>query len=368
MNQPYPDLSFLNNGGIFIQTDGKVLFTGDHHLGYPYGPNAPGYYSLLRLNTDGTLDSTYHYRKTNGVIWTIEPTTLGRFLLSGVYSTYEGGPAGRILRIWPDGSLDSTFHSDISRGYAKYLLEQPDGRIIAGGQFVFPNDPDTMHLIRLMPDRALDLSFNNHAEYKDIPTHSFGDFGISVDAVLQLGDGTIMVGGSFTHIDGQLRRGIALLDSTGHLLNTAFTGQGCGLTHDYNSTFMYSGITSITPAPDGSIFLAGAFEGFDDGTVNDPEQRMICKLHGLTTEVLEQEAGLPGLRVFPNPGSEMLHVESGMSGSIRVRVLDGLGRAVMAASSKEDTMELDCGTLAPGVYLVEVRTDKGRRTVKWTKR
>ncbi|QQS73403.1 MAG: hypothetical protein IPP95_04035 [Flavobacteriales bacterium] len=79
MNQPYPDLSFLNNGGIFIQTDGKVLFTGDHHLGYPYGPNAPGYYSLLRLNTDGTLDSTYHYRKTNGVIWTIEPTTLGRF-------------------------------------------------------------------------------------------------------------------------------------------------------------------------------------------------------------------------------------------------------------------------------------------------
>jgi len=49
-------------------------------------------------------------------------------------------------------------------------------------------------------------------------------------------------------------------------------------------------------------------------------------------------------------------------------VLDGLGRAVMAASSKEDTMELDCGTLAPGVYLVEVRTDKGRRTVKWTKR
>ena len=166
MNQPYPDLSFLNNGGIFIQTDGKVLFTGDHHLGYPYGPNAPGYYSLLRLNTDGTLDSTYHYRKTNGVIWTIEPTTLGRFLLSGVYSTYEGGPAGRILRIWPDGSLDSTFHSDISRGYAKYLLEQPDGRIIAGGQFVFPNDPDTMHLIRLMPDGALDLSFNNHAEYK----------------------------------------------------------------------------------------------------------------------------------------------------------------------------------------------------------
>ncbi len=367
-NQPYPDLSFGDNGGVIIQADGKVLFTGDHHLSYPYGPNAPSYYSLLRLNTDATLDSTYHYRKTNGVIWTIEPTTQGRFLLSGVYSTYEGEPAGRILRIWPDGSLDSTFHSDISRGYAKYLIEQPDGRIIAGGQFVFPNDPDTMHLIRLMPDGVLDSSFNNHTEFKHFPQYSFGDFGFGISAVLQLGDGTIMVGGSFTHIDGQLRRGIALLDSTGHLLNTALTGQGCGLTHLFNSSFLFSGIASISLAPDGGIFIAGDFEGFDDGTVNDPAQRMICKLHGLTTGVREQESGLPGLRVFPNPGQDVLYVETGSQSAMQVRVLDGMGRAVMAASSKEGTMQIDCGTLAPGVYLVEVRTDTGRRTVKWTKR
>ncbi|MBK7288655.1 MAG: hypothetical protein IPI95_17185 [Flavobacteriales bacterium] len=218
-----------------------------------------------------------------------------------------------------------------------------------------------------MPDRALDLSFNNHAEYKDIPTHSFGDFGISVDAVLQLGDGTIMVGGSFTHIDGQLRRGIALLDSTGHLLNTAFTGQGCGLTHDYNSTFMYSGISSITPAPDGSIFLAGAFEGFDDGTVNDPAQRMICKLHGLTTGVQERVAGLEGCG-FSKSRQRDVACTNRVPGSMQVRVLDGTGRTVMAASGKEGSMQLDCGTLAPGVYLVEVRTDKGLRTVKWTRR
>ncbi|MEO5584780.1 MAG: T9SS type A sorting domain-containing protein, partial [Flavobacteriales bacterium] len=363
-----PNFSALQGGGAFVQSDGKILFTGDHHLGQQYGPNAPGYYSVLRVNTDASLDTTYHFRKTDGVVWSIEPTTQGRFLLSGVYNTYEGIPAGRILRIWPDGSLDSTFHCDIIKGFARYLLEQPDGRIIAGGHFVLPNDPDTMHLIRLMPNGALDPSFNNHTEYKHFPQYSFADFGFDVNAVLQLGDGTIMVGGSFTHIDGQLRRGIALLDSTGHLLNASFTGQGCGLTHGINSTSLSSAISSISVAPDGSIFLAGSFHGFDDGTVNDPAQRMICKLHGLTTGVQEREAVLPGLRVFPNPGSETLHVETGMLGSVHVQVLDGTGRAVMAASSKEGTMQIDCGTLAPGVYLVEVRTDDGRRTVKWTKR
>ena len=95
---------------------------------------------------------------------------------------------------------------------------------------------------------------------------------------------------------------------------------------------------------------------------------MICKLHGLTTGVQERVAGLEGLRVFPNPGSETLHVQTGVPGSMQVRVLDGTGRTVMAASGKEGSMQLDCGTLAPGVYLVEVRTDKGLRTVKWTRR
>ncbi len=370
VNYPYPGLLFLNNGGIIVQADGKVLFTGDHQLNNPYGPNTPGYYSLLRLNTDGTLDSTYQYRRTDGVIWTIEPTTQGRFLLSGVYSTYEGEAAGRILRIWPDGSLDSTFHSDIIKGYAKYLLEQADGRIIAGGQFVFPNEPDTMHLIRLMPDGALDASFNNHAEYKLLPQLSFGDFSFGVHVARQLGDGTIIVGGSFTHIDGQLRRGIALLDSTGHLLNTAFTGEGCGLTHDFNDPYLYSGISSITPAPDGSIFLAGAFHGFDDGTVSDTAQRMICKLRGLSLGVGVQTAPPPAWQpqVYPNPGTDLLHISTGIPGKATVRLLDSTGRIVKAKRGGEAIMQLDCGDLAPGLYVVEVQTQVGRQTVKWTKR
>lgn len=367
-NYPHPDLNFGNSGGIFVQTDGKVLFTGDHHIAEQWGSNAPGYYSLLRLNPNATLDSTYEFRQTDGVIWTIVPTTQGRFLLSGVYNTYEGLPEGRILRIWPDGSLDNTFHTDIIKGYAMCLKEQSDGRIIAGGQFVFPNDPDTLHLIRLMPNGTLDTSFNNHEEYKRLPTTSFGDFGLGVGDVLPLVDGTMIVAGNFTHIDGQLRRGIALLDSMGHLLNTALNGEGALLTHDFNSTSMHSQINSLRMAPDGSIFLTGVFHGFDDGTVSDTSMTMICKLHGLSVGIHDPERPAWQLRVFPNPGTDVLHVETGLKGKIDVRVLDATGRAVLKASGPSGSLEISSGGLSPCVYLVEVNSSEGRRTVKWIKR
>lgn len=366
-NYPHPDLNYGDSGGILVQADGKVLFTGDHHIAEQWGPNAPGYYSLLRLNVDATLDSTYKWRKTDGAIWTIEPTTQGRYLLSGVYNTYEGLPEGRILRIWPDGNLDSTFHTDIIKGYANCFVEQPDGRIIAGGRFVFQNEPDTMHLIRLMPDGALDTSFNNHTDYKRLPQLSFGDFAFSVSSVLPLPNGTMIVGGDFTHISGQLRRGVALLDSTGHLLNTALNGQGCGLTHHFNDTFFYSSIQTIRRSPDGSIFLAGTFKGFDDGIVSDSSLTFIVKLHGLSVGIHEVKQPAWEVRVWPNPGLDMLHIETGLRGKIDVRMRDATGRAVLAGSGTGGSLELSSVELSPGVYVVELNMAHGRRTLKWIK-
>ncbi len=367
-NDAHPGLLNGNGGDVYVQADGKVLCTGDHYIAEQWGINAPGYYSLLRVDTEGVLDSTYQWRKTDGVIWTLVPTTQGRLLVSGIYNTYEGLHEGRILRIWPDGSLDSTFHTDIIKGYATCLVEQPNGRILAGGQFVFPNNPDTMHLIRLLPNGSLDNSFNNHTEYGHVPQLSFGDFAFSVNAILPLDDGRIMAGGDFTHIDGQLRRGIAMLDSTGQLLHTALNGEGALLTHDFNSAYMYSQVNSIGLALDGSIFLAGAFKGFDDGTVRDTTLTFIAKLHGLSTGIAEADLPAWQVRVWPNPGTEMLYVEANAKGRVDVRVLDALGRAVISATEPSGTLHLSSAELSPGIYWVEVNNAEGRRTVKWIKR
>lgn len=367
-NYPYPGLGIGDGGDIYVQTDGKVLFTGDLPLAQQYGINAPGYYSLLRVNADATLDSTFEFRQTDGVIWSLEPTTQGRFLVSGVYNTYEGLPAGRILRIWPDGSLDTTFHTNIVKGNASSFFEQANGRIIAGGHFVVANEPDTLHLIRLMPNGTLDPTFNNHTDYKLLPYLPFGDFGFGVYAILPLDDGTMLVGGDFNYIDGQLRRGIALLDSAGILLNTALTGQGCGLTHDFNDDIdFFSGVSSIKMAPDGSIFVVGAFHGFDDGTVSDTSMNMICKLHGLSVGIHELEQPVWSVRVFPNPGTELLNIETDATGSIQVQVFDRMGRTTLAATSATGKIQMDTSGLAEGLYIVMTITNRGSRVSKWTK-
>src|SRR5690606_8366274 len=102
-NDQIPDINSGNIGNMAILPDGRILHVGNIMLYEQWGVNAPAQYSLWRFNTDGSWDSTYHCRRTDGILWNIEPTTQGRFLLSGVYNTYEGQPAGRILRIWPDG-------------------------------------------------------------------------------------------------------------------------------------------------------------------------------------------------------------------------------------------------------------------------
>ena len=367
-NNPHPDLNYGNNGGIHVQADGGVLFTGDHHIAQQLGPNAPGYYSLMRLNPDATLDSTYHFRKTDGVIWTIVPTTQGRFLLSGVYNTYEGLPEGRIMRIWPDGSLDSSFHTEIIKGYATGLVEQADGRILAAGQFVLQNEPDTMHLIRLLPDGTLDITFHNHTEYDRLPTTSFGGFGFGVGRVQPLADGTMIAVGNFTHIDGQQRRGVALLDSTGHLLNTALNGEGALLTHDFNSTSMYSRINSIGMAPDGSIFLAGVFKGFDDGTVRDSSLTFIVKLHGLSVGIPEKEQPTGKVQVWPNPGHGQVRLDWPGHPVFNLEAQDATGRTVHREVAVRTPFIVDLSRLPKGFYNLLLRTPDGNyAAAKWMK-
>ncbi len=77
---------------------------------------------------------------------------------------------------------------------------------------------------------------------------------------------------------------------------------------------------------------------------------------------------LPSAAVYPNPGTDVIHVEGGGTKRMAVHVLDNMGRTVLATSSTNGSMVMDCGSLSPGLYLLEVSTEKGRRSVKWVKR
>ncbi len=81
-----------------------------------------------------------------------------------------------------------------------------------------------------------------------------------------------------------------------------------------------------------------------------------------------KEPALPEvIRLWPNPGKNILHVETEMNGRIDVRIMDGIGHVAWAGSGNSGTLALSSGDLAPGVYCVEVHSAAGRRTLKWIK-
>ena len=349
-----PYFSSGQGGDYHVYPDGRVLMTGVHVLSDSIR-GFEGFYSLVWFSNTGYLDTTAIHRKCDNTIDLIHPLPDGKFLLSGWLNTYEGQPVGRIFRVHPDGALDSSFHTSIYWGMASDLLVQPDNKIVATGRFLMNGDPDTLHLIRLFPDGALDPTFNNHLRSS---YHQYGGFfsWSGITSVSPLGH---IVYGAFTSIDDQPRGGIALVDTSGVLLNTYFSGTGCGV-YEYMG-FPYSSVECLIPDPvGGGYYICGAYAGYDDGTVNDTTQRFVSRLYGLNVGVREVEQPL-AVQVVPNPSTGPVQVELPEAiGPASLQVVDAQGRVVRVQRVAGGPAVLDLTGQAAGVYAVRVRTEAGR--------
>ncbi len=102
---------------------------------------------MIWFSNQGYLDTTATHRQCNGSIDFIHELPDGKFLLSGVYTTYEGQPAGRILRVHPDGALDTTFNTSIYWGQAVGCHVLADGRVLAAGRFNCHSAPHSIEVV-----------------------------------------------------------------------------------------------------------------------------------------------------------------------------------------------------------------------------
>ena len=339
--------------------DGRVLMSGAHSLNYPQG-GFVGLHNLIWFSNQGYLDTTRIHRNSNGVIFEIEETTDGKFLCTGTMTTYEGQPVSRIFRIHPDGALDTTFHVNIDHwgeAFAFHTLE--DGRILAGGVFRQGGaEADTLCMIRLLPNGEVDDSF---AHLPFAATYAVTPLPYVLD-IHPLEDGRLIITGRFDHVGGVVRGGIAMLSAAGDLSDDAFTGNGCG-SYTYQATnTIYKSISGIVQAPDGSYYIHGGYHGYDDGTTNDTQQRMVSRLHGLNVGIAAQSPITFSL--YPNPASAYVTVELEQQLSQGLLVLrDALGREVLQQRVGGHYNTLAVQGLAPGVYLLELWGD-GRRMAK----
>ncbi|MES3000084.1 MAG: hypothetical protein V4787_05290 [Pseudomonadota bacterium] len=157
---------------IALQPDGKIVLAG-------VSKETNDRASMVRLNADGTLDSSFN---ATGKLVAEQPALSGslaplvgnagaiqadgKILLAAMTSEDVG-----VMRLHADGSVDSGFAapagllSGVMDNQQAGIAFQADGKVIvASGQLEDSNGaPSGITLARLMPDGTLDLDFHNGA-------------------------------------------------------------------------------------------------------------------------------------------------------------------------------------------------------------
>ena len=180
-------LKLDNNGKLLIGIDGNGLTLGSTQ-----------YYGILRLNNDGTFDTTFNGGNVGMIINTnvsaIDVDANNNILVGGEFNTYNGQPRVAVLRLLSDGTLDGTFNygstfSNTSPTKVLSIKSLNNGDVIIGGLFS-NNDPTAQKNIRILnSDGTNKLSFTFSAVaapldywknvargYTDNPEFSFDRF------------------------------------------------------------------------------------------------------------------------------------------------------------------------------------------------
>jgi uncharacterized delta-60 repeat protein len=199
---------------ISIQTDGKIIVGGDFTT---FNGNVAN--RLVRLNSNGTIDNTFNIGSGfDNSIYTTNIQTDGKIIVGGVFALFNASLHLRIVRLNTDGSLDTSFNPNSSfNGNVYSTAIQSDGKIIAGGNSTIFNGTSIGCIARLNTDGSLDASFNNGTGYNsDVWT-------ISIQA-----DGKIITGGYFTSFNGTSINRISRLNSNGSSDISFNVGSGFG--------------------------------------------------------------------------------------------------------------------------------------------
>lgn len=174
---------------LLQQPDGKLLVGGT----FAQFNTAPAG-SLLRLNLDGTVDSSFQpgVLPTGAGVYHLRRRPDGSLLVSGQFATYNGAPRGGIALLSSTGTLDATFATAGGAPTLVYdLLDLPGGQLLAGGQFTTFQGAAHTGLVRLSSNGTLDASYN--------PVYAQQG---TLNTVVPLTTGQLLIQGRFNSFNG----------------------------------------------------------------------------------------------------------------------------------------------------------------------
>jgi uncharacterized delta-60 repeat protein len=220
---------------LLLQPDGKLVVGGLFKNWN--GAARPG---LVRLNPDGTLDSSFRIGAgVNGVVLSLAQDTAGRILVAGSFVEVDGAAYRCVARLNADGSVDSSFSNRLNLREAVWkVLALEDGGYLLGGDFKKIEGANRIRIARLLANGRLDYSF----------IHETGAPDDTVLEIVPAGNGRLYVGGEFRHFGGMRTPPVVRLESEGKLDSQFPATIGSDLP-----------ATTVGVSPAGRIWLGGDF-------------------------------------------------------------------------------------------------------------
>ena len=194
--------TFIGNSSV--RTNRRVLAVG----GFTTFDGTPRS-GVVRLNESGTVDQAFNpgsgVNGTNGTIYCVAVQTDGKVIIGGDFQSFNGQPYARIARLNTDGTVDTTFSAGSGPNQSvRAIAIQLDGKIVIGGLFESVNGFALSHIARLGINGAVDSTFAPGVGAND-----------SVTAIALQADGKIVLGGEFTRASGLSRNRITRLNPDG---------------------------------------------------------------------------------------------------------------------------------------------------------
>jgi len=228
---PFNTLPGANNtvNGVALQTNGQAIIVGDF-TDYNTQPAN----RIARVTAAGFFDSTFAVGQgADNFVSTVATytngTQLDKIVIGGGFTAFNGVSRNRIARLNTDGSLDTTFDPGSGfNGPVRAVAVQSDGKVIVGGSFTTYNSASVSNLARLNSNGSLDTSFNSGSG----PNNTV--YAVAVDSA-----GRVVFGGDFTSYAGTNRNRIARALTTG-LVDTTFD-PGTGADNSVRAIYVESG-------------------------------------------------------------------------------------------------------------------------------
>jgi uncharacterized delta-60 repeat protein len=214
----------------------------------------PGSGAIMRFLPDGSFDSSFSFTRDFPQVGAAAALPDGRLIVAAFQDIYGNAGNEYILRLNTDGSIDSTFSAPVTPallvGNFRASAIQPDGKILLAGFFTNFGGLGRQGLVRLNGDGTLDPNFAAITLQFDNTSFAGGANGLWAEPTLQ-SDGKIIIAGDFVAVNDVARPGVARLNADG-TLDTTFNPSG----------FIRTGTSPIRGAvvqSDGNIVIGGKF-------------------------------------------------------------------------------------------------------------